>query len=171
MKFLKFPLLITIALFVFANSCKKKFEDYSKNDNLPQQVPPGLILKSVLNDLNSQNDDQNKANQFIISNYTYYGLNQYSTGSATLNYGTLRNVMAMEKEAKRLAGDDNNPYHALGFFFRAFFFVKMTELVGALPLTVALQGLANTATNYDHQDTIFRHSLQCLDSETTMLGV
>ncbi len=170
MKFLKLPLFLIATILIFTSSCKKKFEDYSQNANLPQQVPPGLILKTVLNDLNSQNDDLNKADQFIISNYTYYGLNQYSTGSATLNYGTLRNVLAMEKEARRLAGDDNNPYHALGLFFRAFFFVRMTEIVGDLPLTDALQGLENPSPKYDSQKTIFKQSLLWLDSANTMLS-
>ncbi len=150
--------------------CKKKFEDYSQNKNLPQQVPPGLILKAVLNDLNTQNDDQNKGDQFIVSNFTYYGLNQYSTGSASLSYGTLRNVLAMEKEARRLAGSDNNPYYALGLFFRAFFFVRMSEAVGDLPLTDALQGLENPSPKYDSQETIFKQSLLWLDSANTMLS-
>lgn len=170
MKFLKFPLFITLAFIVVASGCKKKFEDYSKNENLPQEVPPGLILKAVLNDINSQNDDQNKADQFIVSNYTYYGLNQYSTGSASLNYGSLRNVLAMEKEARRLTGSDNNPYHALGLFFRSFFFINMTEKVGDLPLTDALQGLENPSPKYDSQETIFKQSLLWLDSANTLLS-
>src|ERR1700712_2513486 len=106
---------ITLAAFLFISGCQKKFEDYSKNKNLPLQVPPSLILPAILNDMVVQPGDyQDKADQFIVSNYTYYGNNQYWTGSSTLNYGTLRNVLAMESEARRLAGSDDNPYHALG---------------------------------------------------------
>ncbi len=171
MKLIKFPLLIGALLVIFASSCKKKFEDYSQNKNLPLQVPPGLILKSILNDMVvSPGGDEDKANQFIISNYTYYGLNQYNTGSASLNYGTLRNVLTMEKEARRLAGSDDNPYHALGLFFRAFFFVKMTEKVGDLPMTAALQGATNPSPKYDTQKDIFKQSLLWLDSANTMLS-
>ena len=42
MKFLKFPIIITLTSLVFALGCKKKFEDYSANKNLPLQVPPGI---------------------------------------------------------------------------------------------------------------------------------
>ena len=65
-------------------------------------------------------------------------------GSASLNYGDLNNTLQMEAEARRLAGSDNNPYHALGLFLRAFFFVNMTEKVGDIPMTEAFQGLTNT---------------------------
>ena len=171
MKFSQIPLIIISIFVISAAGCSKKFEDYSQNKNLPQQVPPGLVLKSILNDMVVfPGGDEDKADQFIVSNYTYYGLNQYWTGSANLSYGTLRNVLAMESEAKRLAGSDNNPYHALGFFFRAFFFVNMSEKVGDLPMTDALQGLNNPAPKYDAQKEIFRQSLVWLDSANTMLS-
>lgn len=162
-----FALLILIA----GTGCKKQFEDYADNKNLPQQVPPSLVLPSILNDMAvSPGGYEDKANQFIVSNYNYYGNNYYWSGSATLNYGMLRNVLAMEKEARRLAGSDNNPYHALGLFFRAYFFVNMSEKVGDLPMTEALAGLDNPAPKYDTQKEIFRQSLSWLDSANTMLA-
>ncbi len=171
MKFLKFLIIIILTSLLFIMGCKKKFEDYSQNRNLPLQVPPSLILPTILNDLFvSPGGDEDKADQFIVSNYTYYGLNQYWTGSANLNYGSLRNVLAMENEARRLAGTDDNPYHALGLFFRAFFFVNMSEKVGDLPLTEALQGLNNPSPKYDAQKEVFKQSLLWLDSANTLLS-
>src|SRR5258706_3049878 len=171
MKFLKFPVIITLTSLLFLFGCKKKFEDYSQNKNLPLDVPPSLVLSTVLNDLVVfPGGDEDKADQCIVSNYTYYGLNQYWTGSASLNYGSLRNVMAMEKEAARLAGSNDNPYHALGLFLRAFFFVNMSEKVGDLPMTEALQGLNNPAPKYDSQKEIFKQSLLWLDSANTLLS-
>jgi Starch-binding associating with outer membrane len=171
MKAFKFQILFAVTILVFTMGCSKKFEDYSQNKNLPLQVPPSLILPTIQNDLIVYpGGDIDKNCQFIVSNYTYYGLNQYWSGSASLNYGTLRNVLAMESEARRLAGTDNNPYHALGLFFRAFFFVDMTEKVGDLPMTEALQGLNNPAPKYDTQKEIFRQSLLWLDSANTMLA-
>ena len=76
----------------------------------------------------------------------------------------------MEKEAARLAGSDDNPYHALGLFFRAFFFVDMTMKVGDVPMTEALQGLDNPSPKYDSQKDIFKQSLLWLDSANTMLA-
>ena len=167
----KISILFLMASMLLMLSCSKKFEDYSKNNNLPTQTPPGLILPTILNDLYvAPGGDADKYTQFIVSNYNYYGTNKYWTGSANLNYGTLRNVLAMEKEAARLSnGSSNNPYHALGFFFRAFFFVNMTENVGDLPMTEALQGLSKSAPKYDTQKDIFKQSLIWLDSANTLL--
>jgi len=172
MKSLKFPILLILTTLVLATGCSKKFEDYSKNNNLPTplNVPPGIVLPSILNDMVVfPGGDEDKNCQFIVSNYTYYGDNKYWTGSANLSYGSLRNVLAMEKEAKRLAGSDNNPYHALGFLFRVFFFVSMTEKVGDLPMTDALKGIDNIAPKYDTQKDIFKQSLLWLDSANTLL--
>ena len=171
MKSLKFPLILILATVVIASGCSKKFEDYSKNKNLPLQVPPALVLPTILNDMIVYpGGDVDKNCQFIVSNYTYYGYNYYWSGSAGLNYGTLRNVLAMESEARRLAGSDDNPYHALGLFFRAFFFVNMTEKVGDLPMTDALKGLDNPSPKYDTQKDIFKQSLVWLDSANTLLS-
>lgn len=171
MKAFKYHIILALAAAVSLAGCSKKFDEYSKNKNLPLQVPPGLILPTILNDMIVYpGGDVDKYSQFIVSNYTYYGLNQYWSGSAGLNYGTLRNVVAMEAQANRLAGSGNNPYHALGLFFRAFFFVNMSEKVGDLPMTEALQGLSNTAPVYDSQKDIFKQSLLWLDSANTMLA-
>jgi len=167
---------------VIATSCQKKFEDYSQNPNqpLPGKTPPGIVLKTILNDMIVfPGGDADKQCQFICSNYVYYGDNKYWTGSATLNYTSanagdpnndLNNTLAMEAEARRLAGSDNNPYHALGLFFRAFFFVSMSEKVGDLPMTDALQGLNNISPKYDTQKDIFKQSLLWLDSANTLLA-
>lgn len=170
MRTIKFQLIILLAALSVLAGCSKKFEDYSQNKNLPLQVPPSLILPTILNDLVVYpGGDEDKYDQFIVSNYDYYGLNEYWSGSANLSYGTLRNVLAMEKEARRLAGSDDNPYHALGLFFRSFFFVNMTMKVGDLPMSEALQGIDNPSPKYDSQKEIFKKSLAWLDTANTML--
>ncbi|TKK65131.1 SusD/RagB family nutrient-binding outer membrane lipoprotein [Ilyomonas limi] len=173
MKSIKSSLLLILVIAAVAAGCTKKFEAYSENLNQPSpgKVPPGIVLKSILSDLVVfPGGDADKACQFICSNYVYYGNNEYWTGSASLNYGDLNNTLQMEAEARRLAGSDNNPYHALGLFFRAFFFVNMTEKVGDLPMTEALQGLNNTQPKYDTQKDIFKQSLLWLDSANIILG-
>lgn len=173
MKSIHFRLTLILTAILVATGCSKKFEDYSQNSNqpVPGKVPPGIILKSILNDIVVYpGGDEDKQCQNICSNYVYYGNNEYWTGSAGLNYGDLNNTLAMESEARRLAGSDNNPYHALGLFLRAFFFVNMTEKVGDLPMTEALQGLTNTAPKYDTQKDIFKQAFVWLDSANTLLA-
>lgn len=171
MKITRFQIALFLAILAVTAGCKKKFEDYSQNNNLPLNVSPGVILRGVLNNIVVYPGDwQDKAGQFICSNYTYYGDNKYWTGSASLDYGSLNNVLAMEAQARKVTGSDNNPYHALGLFLRAFFFVDMTEKVGDLPMTDALKGTGNTTPSYDTQKQIFKQSLAWLDSANTILS-
>src|SRR5436190_23156610 len=93
--------ILLFALVLSAISCQKKFDDYTPDPNNPVTVPPYLVLRQVLNDMIvTPGGDADKFGQFVLSSYTYYGTNEYWTGSAELNYGTLRNIDAMEKEAK-----------------------------------------------------------------------
>jgi len=126
MKSLSYTILLGFGALVLFAGCNKKFDENSKNNNLPLTVPPGVILRGILGDLVVfPGGSEDKAGQYIASNYTYYGDNKYWNGSAGLNYGSLRNVVAMENTAAALTKSANNPYHALGLFLRAAFFVDM----------------------------------------------
>ena len=139
MKSFKHKMIVALTGLVLLTGCSKQFEDYSKNNNLPVQVPPGVILRAILNDIVVfPGDYQDKAGQYIASNYTYYGDNKYWNGSVGWNFSSLNNVLAMETTAAKLANTSNNPYHALGLFLRSFFFVSMSENVGDVPMTEAL---------------------------------
>ncbi|HZE84740.1 MAG TPA: SusD/RagB family nutrient-binding outer membrane lipoprotein, partial [Puia sp.] len=77
----------------------------------------------------------------------------------------------MEAAAKSgAAGSGNNPYNALGKFFRAFFFVSMSLRVGDLPMNDALKGTANLSPKYDTQKEIFIQANKWLDSANTQLA-
>ena len=167
------------------SSCKKTFEKDTTSPNLPATVPPSPLLRNTLNDMyndpyadhGSHGGQAERNCQFFCSNYTYYGNNAYWDGVfhsqyATLNYGTITNVINMEAAAKSAAGSDNNPYNALGKFFRAWFFVNMSLKVGDLPMTQALQGATNLTPIYDSQKSIFIQANKWLDSANTeMAGI
>ena len=162
-------LIIAFALFamVTAGGCSKKFDDYSRNPNQPVSVPAYLLLRQIENDIVVfPGGDEDKFSQNTLSTYTYYGTNEYWTGSANLEYGSLRNVIAMEKEAAKASGD-NNPYAAMAKFFKAYIFVNMSLKVGDLPMTDALKGLENSTPKYDTQKDIFKQSLQLLEDANT----
>jgi Starch-binding associating with outer membrane len=164
--------IITMALAVLlvAGGCSKKFEQYTPNPNQPVSVPAYLLLRQIENDLVVlPGDDEDKYAQYTLSTYTYYGTNEYWTGSANLEYGTLRNVVAMEKEAAKASGE-NNPYSALAKFFKAYIFVNMSLKVGDLPMSEALKGLDNPTPKYDTQKDIFKQSLQLLEDANTQLA-
>jgi hypothetical protein len=169
MKKLQYILLATTIFVVISTGCKKKFDEYANNPNNPQSVPAYLLLRQIENDIPVlPGGDADKFCQFTLSSYTYYGTNEYWTGAASLNYGTLRNVVAMENEASKASGP-NNPYSAIAKFFKAYFFTQMSLKVGDLPMSEALKGLDNQTPKYDTQKDIFKQSLQLLEDANTQM--
>jgi hypothetical protein len=64
------------------------------------------VLNGVLNDLYEQPwSGTSTKSIFVLQLYNYYGTNEY-WASATLNFLTLKNVIKMEEEAKRLGVGD-----------------------------------------------------------------
>lgn len=170
MKNIKLLLCLALILGVCVTSCKKQFSDYVNNPNQPQTVPAYLLLRQIEADMPVEpGGDADKFCQFTLSSYTYYGTNEYWTGAANLNYGTLRNVVAMENEAAKASGP-NNPYSALAKFFKAYYFIGMTLKVGDLPMSEALKQLENTTPKYDSQKDVFKQSLQLLDDANNQIN-
>ena len=169
MKKISYIILAAIGITVAGTGCKKKFDEYAVNPNQPTSVPAYLLLRQVENDLPVlPGGDADKFCQFTLSSYTYYGTNEYWTGAAGLNYGTLNNIVAMEKEAEKASGA-NNPYSALAKFFKAYFFINMTLKVGDIPMSEALKGLDNPTPKYDSQKDVFKQSLQLLEDANTQM--
>jgi hypothetical protein len=159
--------ILIAAVLVF--SCKD-FDELEQNQNRPTTAPASLVLNQVLNDLFERPWSlEHRQNQFSCCNYNYYGTNEY-WASATLNFMTLKNVIKMEEEALRSGAGDVNPYSALGKFLRAYFYVKMSQRVGDLPLSEALLGLENPAPVYNSQKEIYVQVLNWLDEANADLA-
>ncbi|MDO3625651.1 SusD/RagB family nutrient-binding outer membrane lipoprotein [Mucilaginibacter sp. BT774] len=172
MKSLKLKILASLAILITASGCKKEFDEAVKNKNLPiTGLSPALLLPNIETDMYSAPFSQvERQNQFTACNYTYYDNNRYWTGSASLDYNTLNNVVAMEAESNKLSPTLAKPYLALAKFFRAYFFVDMTLKVGDVPMTQALQGLKNPTPAYDTQKQIFINCLALLEDANKDLG-
>ena len=162
--------LMIISILIFTFSSCKNFSDLEKNPNKPTSlVPPSLILNNVLGQMYNQDEgpwsDVMKWNQFYISNYNYYGNNQYSWVTTDFQYLTLFNVVKMEQEAKKTYGKDLNPYRAIGKFLRAYYYNWMSERVGDIPTeaTGALQGSTNLTPTYESQKKVYIEILQSLE--------
>jgi hypothetical protein len=152
--------LITMAM-ILAIGCRD-FDEIGINANRPASVPPSLVLRGVLNDITEEPWSlDHRRNQFWSCNYAYYGNNEYWT-NAGFNYLTLKNVIKMEEEAAK-SGSTTTPYHALGKYFRAHFFVRMTQRVGDLPMTDALKGLEGVTPAFDTQKEVYLQVLTWLD--------
>ncbi|ULQ57012.1 SusD/RagB family nutrient-binding outer membrane lipoprotein [Flavihumibacter rivuli] len=160
-----------IAFTMVLGGCSDKFEEYERNPNRAESVSPDLVFRGVVSDMNIDRPWSNitRWNQFDCCNYNYYGDQRYDWTGASLNYTTLKNVVKMEEEAIKRGQPEVNPYSALGKFARAFFYYRMSSLVGDLPMNEALKGLEVTTPKYDAQKDIFLQILDWLEKSNTEL--
>jgi len=167
MKNINYILLAVATVFVL-NSCQD-FAELEKNENKPNQAPAGLVLNGVLNDMyEAPWSVGHRQNQYWACNYNYYGTNEYWS-SASLNFMTLKNIQKMNEEALKGGGAAVNPYSALGKFLTAVYYVRMSQRVGDLPLSEALQGLDNPQPAYDTQKDIYLYVLDLLEEANSEL--
>jgi hypothetical protein len=165
-----YPVLLLLAMLALA-SCKKTFDELGADNNRPTSVPPSLILNGVLNDLyNEPYGDYEKWDQYFLQNYDYYGNNRYDFGSGTDFYVTLKNVLKMEDEAKRIQLPAVNSYSALAKFLKAYFFTQMSLQMGDIPMKDALKGLDVLTPAYDSQKDIFKQAFDWLEGANTDLA-
>jgi len=162
--------LLLAVLLLTVTGCKKSFEDLTQNTNKPNSVPASLLFNGVLNRMADLPETQNEIyDQYYLYNYDYYGNNRYDLGSGDDYYPALKNVVAMEQQAAKSGSAAVNPYSALGKFFRAYFFSKMSLEMGDIPMTQALQALDNLEPAYDTQKAVMQQSLAWLESANTDL--
>jgi hypothetical protein len=140
------------------------FEELEKDPNRPTNVTPGLVLNGVMNSMyESPWNSTQRWNQFNCCNYNYYGNQEYNWTFTALSYTTLKNVLKMEEEALRSGLPEKNAYAALGKFFRAWFYYRMTMLLGDLPQSEALDPSGTQKPAYDTQKQIFLQILNWLE--------
>ncbi len=163
MKFTNFIATILVLL-VINTGCKKSANDLYKNPNSPTSTPAYLLFTGIVNDMyDAPYSMKERWGQYYLCNYDYYGNNRYDFGEADMYYSTLINVVNMEKEAVNGSLPTLNPYSALGKFFRAYFFTKMSMQLGDIPMTEALKGINNLTPKYDKQKDVFVQSLAWLE--------
>lgn len=148
-------------------------DNLDKDPNKPTTVTPDLVLNGICNSIYMEPwDDVARWCQYNCCNYNYYGNNEYNWANASMSFTTIKNVIKMEEEAKRVGYDAVNPYSALGKFIRAYQYYNMTMLVGDLPLSEAFSA-TNFTPKYDSQKEIFIQILKWLeeanDEMTTLL--
>jgi len=190
MKNISIIYLLPVLMLLAVSSCKKSFKDDTTNNNLPNSVSSSLLLTGVLTNMvdlpdgattsstqnsmvysvNSASNKDEIWGQYYIYNYDYYGNNTYVFDSGADYYTTLENVVAMETQATASGGAAVNPYEAMGKFFRAYFFSKMSLERGDIPMTQALQGLKNLTPVYDTQKAVMIQSLAWLESANADLA-
>ncbi len=152
MKKIFLALLALVAL--GAPGCKK-FSEFQTDPNKSTTATPDLLLNTVeqsafqSTSLNVALAIRQMAVTESASNYQYYG---WTRGDFS-NYNNLRQVIKMEQSAATI----NKPeYLPLSKFFRAWYFLQLTQNFGDIPYSQALQGEQNQTTPvYDKQESIY----------------
>jgi hypothetical protein len=170
MKKISILYILTTVFLLSVTGCKKSFDELTQNTNKPSNVSAGLLFNGVLTRFSDLPENSSEIyNQYYLYNYDYYGNNRYDFGSGDDYYTILKNVVAMEQQASATGGGAVNPYEALGKFFKAYFFSKMSLEMGDIPMTQALQGLETLEPAYDSQKVVMLQSLAWLESANTDL--
>lgn len=155
---------LLMGLALATTSCNKTLDELTLNENKPNSVPASLLFNGVLNDaFEAPNGDYEAWNQYYINNYDYYGNNRYDFGSGAVYYTTLKNVGLMEQQALTAGSAAVNPYEALGNFFRAYLYTRMSLEMGDIPQSQALQGLNGLTPAYDSQKAVFVQAFKWLE--------
>ncbi len=134
----------------------------------PQLIMTGLLLNS--SDAPWTIDQRH--NQYMVLNFEYYGGQTYNwTTGAFSEFDQLRNVVRMEIEAEK-AGTVGASYLALAKFFRAYFFTRLTERFGDIPMSEALRGASDGVftPKYDDQKQVYQQILQLLEEANNLLA-
>jgi len=173
--------IYTIVIVLLVMGSCQDFDVLVKNPNLPTAVPPSLLLTGALEHMNNQNSWDGKqgsqsAAQFYVSTYDYYGTNNYDQEpfiktSNNFEYTkVLQNLVQMDLEAKNAGQNDVNPYSALGKFLKAYYFNLMSQKMGDLPLSEALQAGGNPTPKYDTQKEVYVQILKWLEESNSDLS-
>ncbi len=163
---------ISLALALLCLAGCQNYEELQVDPNRPTVAPPAQIFTGIQKDLYQTGyepwSETYRLSQFYAITFDYYGNQDYNWGSSDLDYGTLRNVLRMEQEAERL--EDVGTYAALGKFFKAYFFVNMTQRVGDIPMTQALEGAEEFTPAYDTQKEVYKQAFQWLEEANEALA-
>lgn len=153
-------------------SCDSHFEDLQENPNYPEKASPINLLQSIIQDSwSSPWTRAQRLNQYYVSTFVVYDDQNYLLGTGDNYYGDLRDVSAMEREANRLGSDQDKQFLPIAKFFRAFFYIQMTEQMGDIPMSEAEQGdNGNFAPKYDKQKDVYSNCLKLLDEANTEIA-
>lgn len=173
-KIIPAALLLAGGLFSFS-SCQKG--DLIDNPNVAGStslIPVSLILNHLTANLVRPTEeswgDAYKYSQYFNSNYAYYrGSNFYSWTNTSDTYDMLKYATALQAQSKAQFSNPVNKYSALSKFFKAYGAIWLSNRVGDIPFSQAVNPLI-LKPKYDSQHDVFKQSLALLDSANTMMA-
>jgi hypothetical protein len=147
-------LSVLTAVLILQTGCKK-FEEFQTDPNKSTVATPDLLLTTVEQQaFQSTNIEVAFASRQMVftdnvNNQQYYG---WTRGSFE-NYDNLRQVLKMEQSA---VAQNRMEYIPLVKYYKAWYFLQLTQMFGDIPYAEALQGENSvSAPKYDQQQDIY----------------
>jgi hypothetical protein len=160
---------IATLMLIIAAGCKK-FEDFQTDPNKSAVATPELLLTTIeqnafeVLDLGATLATRQMVYINSVSNEQYYGWARNNFDA----YNRLLQVAKMEKEANRMGKPE---YLAFAKFFKAWYYLKLTNTFGDIPYSQALKGENDTISPvYDKQEDIYLSILNDLDTANAMIA-
>jgi hypothetical protein len=139
------------------------FGELNRDPNNPTEIAPVNLLNGIIRDSWEQPwDITQRYCQFYATGHKLYEHQNYLLGRYGMNYAQLRNIDRMVYEASKRSTDEMKAYSPIAGFYRAFYYIRMSERLGDIPMSEAMKGMSdgNFTPGYDTQKDVY---LQCLD--------
>lgn len=164
--------LVTLFALLTAGSCDDHFAGLQENPNSPDIAAPINILQNIIQkSWESPWTRTQRLNQYYVSTYVVYDDQNYLLGEYEMDYGNLRDISAMEKEVARVGTEEARQFLPIAKFFRAFFYIRMTERLGDIPMSQAVKGEEGIfMPAYDTQQQVYTNCLQLLEEANNELS-
>lgn len=167
-------IIITLLAALALGSCDDRFERFQQNPNQPQTAPPVNILHGIVMDSWEMPWDGVAvcAQYWVASHPTFITYAFPSKDSKVNYYDQLRNIDMMFREIDSQQNpQDYDAYRAVGKFFQAMFYVRMTERLGDIAMTEAMAGDEGYFTPaYESQKDVYINCLGLLDQANTEIA-
>lgn len=155
---------------VLFSACNN-LDELNENPNYVNETHPQLLLTEIAsNAFQVEGTRALYASRMLIqtgeeNNYQYF---KWGNGSYA-SYNDLRQITKMIEEAHRI---ENSNYLAIGKFFRAYYFYKLSLMFGDIPYSEALGGeTGNYQPRYDSQEKVFAGIINELDEAASLINI
>jgi hypothetical protein len=164
----KVILILLVGIALLQAGCKK-FSEFQTDPNQATKATPDLLLNSIEQNAfqSTDIDIALTCRQMVytdaVSLSQYYGWSRNSYN----DYDNLRLVLKMEEAA---ASQSKAEYVPIAKFFRAWYFLRLTQLFGDIPYSEALKGdESNYTPVYDNQQDIYLSILNDLKAANDLI--
>jgi hypothetical protein len=162
-------LLSLLILIILLQTGCKKFSEFQTDPNKSTVATPDLLLTSIEQTAfqSSDVDVAFASRQMVftdaVSQQQYYN---WTRGSYN-GYNNLRQVLKMEQAA---VAQNKTEYIPIAKFYRAWYFLQLTQMFGDIPYTDALKGEENVnKPTYDKQEDIYFNILNELKLANSLI--